>query len=131
MSGRCPAASVSVSAARAREITSLSLAERKGKREKRRRGVQWGGQRRGAHYAGAAAGLDERHFVEPADFVFDADAVVELDQVGADAKKDVLAVIDDLAGAGMLVGGSASAEIGTALEQRDAEAGVGEGAGCG
>jgi len=41
----------------------------------------------------------------------------------------VLAVIDDFAGAGMLVGRGASAEVGAALEEGDAEAGIGEGAG--
>jgi len=43
----------------------------------------------------------------------------------------VLAVVDHFAGAGMLVGRSASAEVGAALEERDAEAGIGEGAGGG
>jgi hypothetical protein len=41
----------------------------------------------------------------------------------------VLAVVDDLAGAGVLVGGSAAAEIGAPLEKGDAQAGVGESAG--
>ena len=93
--------------------------------------MQRRGQRRSAHHAGAAAGLDESHFVVPADFVFDADAAVELDQVGANAKQNVLAVVDDLAGAGMLVGGSASAEIGAALEESDAKAGISKGTGGG
>ncbi len=82
-------------------------------------------------HADAAAGLDEGHLVEPADFIFDADAPVELDQIGADAKQHVLAVVDDFAGAGMLVGRSAAAEIGTPLEESDAKAGVGQGAGGG
>src|SRR5258708_26808990 len=47
------------------------------------------------------------------------------------AEEDVLAVVDDFAGAGMLVGGSASAEVGAALEEGDAEVGIGEGAGGG
>ena len=115
----------------AREITSLSLAERNGKLQERRRGVQRRGQRRGAHHAGATAGLDEVHFVEPADFVFHADAAVELDEVGADAEEHVLAVIYDFASTGMLVGRCATAEIGTALEKCHAEAGIGEGAGGG
>ena len=54
----------------------------------------------------------------------DADALVELDEVGADAKEHVLAVVYDFTGAGMLPGGSATAEEGTLLEQGDAEAGV-------
>ena len=83
------------------------------------------------HYAGAAAGLDESHFIEPTDFVFHADAAVELDEVGADAEEDMLAIIDDFTGSGMLVGRSATAEVRAALEEGDAETGVGKGAGCG
>jgi hypothetical protein len=83
------------------------------------------------HDAGAAAGLDESHLIVPADFFFDSDAAVELDQVGAEAKEDVLTIVDNFAGAGVLVGGSATAEVGSALEQGDAEARFGEGAGCG
>ena len=103
----------------------------KRKAQERWRGVQRGGQRRSAHSRGAAAGLDERHLVVPADFVLDADAPVELDQIGADAKEYVLAVVDDFAGAGMLVGRSAAAEIRAAFKQGDAKARIGEGAGGG
>lgn len=60
-----------------------------------------------------------------------ADALVELDKVGARAKQNMLAVIDDFAGARVLVGGSASAEEWTLFENGDAEAGIGEGAGGG
>src|SRR6202034_2024905 len=88
-------------------------------------------QRRCMHHTGAAARFDEIHFVEPTDFVFHADAAVELDEVGADAKEDVLAVIDDFTGAGMLVRRSAATEVGAAFEESDAEAGIGEGAGRG
>ncbi len=87
-------------------------------------------QRRGTHHAGAASRFEESHFIVPADFVFDADSPIELYQVCADAKEHVLAVVDDLAGAGMLVGRSAAAEIGAALEERYAKAGVRERAGC-
>ena len=79
----------------------------------------------------AAAGFDESHLVEPADLVGDSDALVELDQVGADAEENVLAVVDNFAGAGMFLGRSAAAEEGALLEQGDAETGVGEGAGGG
>jgi hypothetical protein len=54
-----------------------------------------------------------------------ADAVVELQEIGADAKEDVLAVVDDFSGAGMFPGGSAASEEGTLLEEGDAEALVG------
>ncbi len=93
--------------------------------------MQWRGQRGGVHHAGAAAGLDESHLVIPADFVFHANATVELDQVCADAEEYVLAIIDHFAGPGMFVGRGASTEIRTALEEGDAEAGVGERAGGG
>jgi hypothetical protein len=63
--------------------------------------------------------------------VGDADAVVELEQVRAYAEENVLAVVDDFAGSGMLVGRCASAEIRPALKERDAKAGIGESAGGG
>jgi hypothetical protein len=83
------------------------------------------------HHAGATSGLDESHVFVPADFIFDADAAVELDEVAADAEEDVLAVVHYFAGAGVLVGGSASTEVGAALEESDAETRVGQGAGGG
>ena len=55
----------------------------------------------------------------PADAVVHADAPVEIDEIGAAAQQHVLAVVDDLAGPGMLVGRGASAEIGPALKQGD------------
>ena len=79
------------------------------------------------HDAGAAAGFEKRHLVVPADVVFDADAAIELDQVGAAAEQDVLAVVDHFPGRGMLVGGGASTEEGTAFEKGDFVAGAGEG----
>jgi hypothetical protein len=57
--------------------------------------------------------------------------VVELHQISAEAEEDVLAVVDDFAGAGMFPGGGAASEEGTLLEKRDAESGVGQGAGGG
>ena len=89
------------------------------------------GERGRLHDRGAAAGLDEGHFVVPANLVGDPDAVVERQQIGADAKQNVLAVVDDFAGAGMFPGGGAATEEGTLLEEGDAEALVGEGAGGG
>jgi len=43
----------------------------------------------------------------------------------------VLAVVDHFAGAGMLVGGGAAAEIWSALEEGNAETRIGQGAGRG
>ena len=96
-----------------------------------RRGVQRRGKRGRPHHGSAAAGLDEGHLVVPADLVGDADAVVKLEQIGADAKQNVLAVVDDFAGAGMFPRGSAAAEERALLEERDAESVVGQGAGGG
>jgi len=92
--------------------------------------VQRRRQRRGPHHAGAPTWFDEGHFVEPADFIFHADAPVELDQICTHAKKYVLAVVDHFAGAGMLVGRSPSAEVRTALEYGHAKARLGQRAGC-
>src|ERR1700692_3264073 len=103
----------------------------KWKTQERRSGVQRGWQRRCTHDANTAAGLDESHFVVPADFLFDANAAIELHQVGADAEENVLAIVDDFAGAGMFVGRGATAKIRPALEQGNPEARVGEGASCG
>jgi hypothetical protein len=83
------------------------------------------------HDAGTAAGLDESHLVIPANFVFDANAAVELDEIGTNAKQDVLAIVDNLGGAGMFIRRRAPSEIGTALENGDAKTGISEGAGCG
>src|SRR5579863_4948877 len=101
------------------------------KMQERRRSVQRSWEWGGAHDRGASTGFEERHGVVPADVVAHADALVEIDQVGAGAKQNVLAVVDDLAGSGMLVGGGASAEEGTLLENGDAETGVGQGTGGG
>src|ERR1017187_7104801 len=75
-----------------------------------------------------SARLEERHAIEPADFVFDADGFVEREQIGAGAEENVLAIVHDFAGAGMLVGRSASAEIGTAFEDCDLKAAASKGA---
>ncbi len=83
------------------------------------------------HDAGTAAGFDESHLVVPANLVLDANAAIELDEIGTNPKQDVLAIVDYLGGAGMFIGRCAAPEIGTALEKGYAEAGVGEGAGRG
>src|SRR5260370_29399995 len=70
--------------------------------------------------------LDERHAIEPADFVFDSDGAIKRDQVGAGAEEHVLAVVYDFPCARMLVGRSAAAKIGATLEQRSEERRVGK-----
>ena len=60
--------------------------------------------------------------------ISDSDVLVELDQVGADAEQDVLAIVDDFSGAGMFVGRGTAAEEGALLEDRHPKPGVGQGA---
>jgi hypothetical protein len=93
--------------------------------------VERSGQRGRLHDGSASAGFDESHFVVPADLVGDSNAVVELHQIGAEAEEDVLAIVHDFAGAGMLPGGGAASEERALLEEGDAETRVGEGAGGG
>ncbi len=66
--------------------------------------------------------------IEPADLIGDTDVLVELHEVGADAEEDVLAVIDNFSGAGMLVRRGATAEERPLLEERDPKSRVGQGA---
>src|SRR5450432_3079782 len=75
-----------------------------------------------------SARLDEGHAIEPANFIFDADGFVERQQICAGAEQDVLAVVHDFAGAGMFVGGGASAEVGAAFEDGDLKAAASKGA---
>jgi hypothetical protein len=74
------------------------------------------------------ARFEKRQTVVPADFSGDASLLVKVQEIGATTQKDVLAVIDGLARAGMLVGGSAAAEIRTALEESNPVAGAGKSA---
>jgi hypothetical protein len=61
----------------------------------------------------------------------DADVLVELNQVCADAEQDVLAVVDNFSSAGMLVGRCATAEERALLKERDPKPRVRQGAGGG
>ena len=58
-----------------------------------------------------------------------ADTAVEGEEVGATAEEDVLAVVDDFVDAGVEIRGGTSAEVAAALDELDAIAGFGEGAG--
>src|SRR5882762_4336957 len=78
--------------------------------------------------AGASAGFDEGEAVEPFDFFLNAKLFIEVNQIGAAAQQDVLAVVHDLAGAGVFVRGGASAHVGAAFEESHLAARVGEGA---
>src|SRR5207253_386350 len=83
----------------------------------------------GAQHAAASAGLDEVELAMEGDGVFDAEAVVEVEQVDAALEQDVLAVIDGL-GAGF-VGGCAAAEEGSRFEDSDVMACAAQGRGGG
>ena len=108
-----------VSAIMARAMASLSPRERQSAREERGRTVER--RRQDSRLDGRlpASGLNESKAAVPADLVGGADAAIEVDEVGAAAQQDMLAVIHDFAGAGMLVGGGAASEVRTALEQGD------------
>ena len=93
--------------------------------------MQRGGQSRRLHHRSSAARLDEVHLIKPSDLIGDANSLIELNQVRAEAKQNVLTVVDDFTGAGMFVRGSASTQERPLLEQRDAEPVVRKSAGCG
>ena len=78
-----------------------------------------------------SGGREESKAVVPADGVKRAEAAVEVEERGATADKDMLAVVDDLTSAGMFPGGGAATEVRAALEKMDAVAGAGQGAGGG
>jgi hypothetical protein len=48
--------------------------------------------------------------------LFDVNPPVEVDEIGATAEKDMLAVVHDLTGTGMLIRGGSSAQKWTALK---------------
>ena len=108
----------------AREIANLSLIVRNGKH--RNEGAVCSGAGRGEarHHARSSARLHKGHFIEPADFVFYANAPVELDKVRADAEKDVLAIVHNFVCSGMLIRRCAAAEIGTPLENCHPESAI-------
>ncbi len=78
-----------------------------------------------------AAGVEEVKRVLPVDEMFDADAAVEVDEVGAAAEENVLAVVEDFAGFGVFEGAGASAEGFAGFDEGDREAGGFEGNGGG
>jgi hypothetical protein len=65
--------------------------------------MQRGWQESWFQYGLPSARFDERHTIEPANFIFNADGAVEGDQVGAEGEENVLAVVHDFAGARVLV----------------------------
>jgi hypothetical protein len=69
----------------------------------------------------ATTGLDERQAVKPLDLVFGTKPAVQVDQVGATAEQNVLAVVHYFARAWMFVGRSATSHERTTFEDRDIE----------
>lgn len=76
--------------------------------------------------AGASAGFDEGQFIEPLNFVIYSKLLIEMDEIGAAAEQDVLAVVHHLAGAGMLIGRGASANVGASLKDCDLKTRIGK-----
>ena len=74
------------------------------------------GQGRWSDFGGAAPGLEKCQLLIPANLVFNSCAAIEIEQVGAASEQYVLAIIDNFAGAGMLIRRSATAKIGTPLK---------------
>ena len=96
--------------------------------QERRSCMQWSGQGRRLHHRSAAARLEKRQSLVPANLVLDSSAAVEIDQVGAASKQHMLAVINHLAGARMLIRGSAPAQVWAPFKERDAKSGFSQGA---
>ena len=91
--------------------------------------VKRGGEPRRPERRAPPSRLDHGHIAGPADAVGDPDAPVEAGKVGAAAEEHVLAIVDDFADTRMEMGRGPSAEVGTPLDQLDAQPGFGQGAG--
>src|SRR5712692_1021820 len=88
------------------------------------------GEKAGLHFSFAALRIEEEEAVEEFDFAGDADAAVEIIEIGTAAERDVLAIVDVLA-VGQHVRRRAAAEKGTLFEQTNAPAGFSQrDAGC-
>src|SRR5713226_5175548 len=79
------------------------------------------GEKAGLHFSFAALRIEEEEAVEEFDFAGDADAAVEIIEIGTAAERDVLAIVDVLA-VGQHVRRRAAAEKGTLFEQTNAPA---------
>src|SRR5580704_8727105 len=85
-------------------------------------------QYRRLDHRSSSARFEESQPIVPANLPFDAQPFIELDQVGAAPQQHMLAIVHHFAGAGMLIGRSASAEIRPALKEGHAKAATGKGA---
>src|SRR5205809_2313180 len=81
-----------------------------------------GQARRAVKQMNLPAAVDEAHRPLPADQVRDAQAAVEVEQVGATAEQDMLAVVELLTRLRLLERSGAAAQGSTGFEQRDRDA---------
>ncbi len=68
-----------------------------------------------------AAGLDHGHLARPVNLFELADPLVETNKIGAAAKQDVLAIVDDLVDAWMQIRACAAPKITAPLDESHAE----------
>src|SRR5437879_12342665 len=87
-----------------------------------RRGVKWGGQPRRPDYRGTSARFQKCELIEPADFIFYTNPLIELDQVRAAPEQHMLAVINYFASAGVRIGRRRSAKISRTLKRIEGKA---------
>jgi hypothetical protein len=85
--------------------------------------VKWRREQTGLHFAAAALRVDKKEAVEEFDFFGCAHATVKVVQIGAAAKRNVLAIINVLS-IGKHVRGCAAAEERPLLEQAYTPAGL-------
>jgi hypothetical protein len=96
------------------------------------REVKRRGQARGTvQEMNLSGAVDESHRALPADQVADAQPAVEVEQIGAAAEQDVLAVVELLAGLGLFERSGAATQGSSGFEQCDGDAGGFEGDGGG
>src|SRR6266403_2671196 len=93
--------------------------------------MQRSGERRRRNHGSVSSRLEERQFLIPANFVLNPRATIEIEQVGAAAEQHMLAIVDNFAGARMLIRRGAPAKIGAALKQGHAKPSFGQGTSSG
>src|SRR5260370_3587885 len=85
-------------------------------------------ERRRCNHGSTSSRLEEGQLLIPANFVLHSRAPVEIEQVGAAAEQHMLAIVDNLAGTGMLIRRGAPTEIRAALKKGHAKTRLAEGA---
>src|SRR5271163_3221979 len=90
--------------------------------------MQRGRQAGRSNFRCASSRFEKRQFVIPANLVLDSGAPVKIEQVRAATEQHMLAVVDNLSGARVLIGRCAPTEIGAAFKERDAKSGIGQSA---